>query len=237
MKKFFFPGILMAALIAASLVLFPAAAQQVGSKYKPKATGAPDIAMIFHKLSGAKPDFKRWAMNTDTYRNASKFDKQLVLRDLEGKMMSAYGLVSTSEPVVVHLRTLLSKYTFSHQGYMIDGFKEDTYFDYEFNGENYALVMPGLMDAQWLPVGPEDSKKIESGLIGATRHIDMVLYIDPKFADRATQMTLDGKNYWLLSGAVRALTLYRVDSDEIVWQKNAEAFNSIRQNELIKLYQ
>lgn len=226
---------LLAAFIA-SLI----AATALWAQGKDTPTAAPYIAMIFHKLSGTAPDYDRWAMASESYTQASRFDKAMVREQKATELKSLYSLVTLSEPVVISAPVRLSKYSLTNKGFLIDSFKSDTYFGYEFAGNNYAIVIPSLLDHQWIDVDGDAAKAISNISTYSQGRMRVLLYVEPKFADKSGMMQLGDRYYWLISGQIKDMVLTQLRSDTPLWRKSDGLYSSSggkQQKDLMNLYQ
>lgn len=203
----------------------------------PAATPPQNVAMIFHKLSGMPPNFKKWALMTKEYEEASKFDKVIVRDKKATDLQSSFALTSISEPIVINTPVYVSNYSFTNKGFLIESFREDTYFSYEYGGSDYAIVIPDLIEYQWIAVEGEKAKLIDDAAIAQKRRMRAIVYFEPKYADKSAQMTLDGKPYWLLSGKIRNIALYDASGEKILWEKMSKTYSDKKQRELLNLYQ
>ena len=224
-------------LFIAMMWMIPSTVLVAQTGFMPNATPAQTVAMVYHKMSNVPPNFKKWALMTKDYAAASKFDKVMVRDKKAAEFQAAFSLVSTTEAIVIRTPVYLSRYSFANKGFLIQSFREDTYFSYEYGGDAYAIVIPDLIEYQWVGAEEAAAKKIDDEAKLAKGSLKAILYFEPKFADKSAPMTLDGKKYWLLSGKVRNIALYASDGKTILWQKMSKTYSDKKQRELLNLYQ
>jgi hypothetical protein len=211
---------------------------QTNISVAPPATPAKTVAMVYHKLTGKPPNFKKWALMTKDYLDASKFDKMMVRDKKAAEAQSEYSLLSLNEPVVIRTPVYISKYSFANKGFLIESFREDTYFSYEYGGDSYGIVIPDLIEYQWIAAEQDLAKKIDEAAESSSRRLlPAVIYFEPKFADASAPMQMDGKSYWLLSGRIRNIIIYTADEKTVLWEKQSKVYTDKKQRELMNLYQ
>lgn len=246
MKHLFAPVVVVALLACLGLAAPQALAQAVnpdaatvGSGYVPKAVTDVDIAMIYSRLTGTTPDFKKWVMSTKEYAKESDLTKPTYLEEQSAALGHVYSLLTLSDPIAVPFSAKLAPYSKENGGYVVQNFGEDTFFSFSAGGDNYALVPQGLADHAWLSVNDMAAKDIEAAL-GPTREAYMVIFIQPTFADKAHPIDIDGKTYKLISGKVTNVTIYRVKADRtatVLWAENTKEYNEKQTNDLLNLKQ
>lgn len=240
------PAFAFLPLLATAQIYVPSDFGAAGNAQGPgQPTTAAFVAMIFHKLAGRVPDVEKWALETDEYKKASSFDKQLVFEQELAKLKDIFRMSSLSEPIVIEREEKISEYSFENKGFTIDSFSPESYFPYVFAGGNYAVIIPGLMDQQWLGVAEDAAAmridtlaaKKAAVTVGAQRKINIRLHVEPRYADGRAPMVLDGKSYWLVSGVLKNIIIQ--DGDEIIWQKEtASRLDELtpQNREMLELY-
>jgi hypothetical protein len=220
--------ILLAAAVPAFMLLSWMAPAQIYVP-APEAVEAPTapsyIAMIFHKLAAQVPELEKWALETEEYKKASSFDKQVVYEQELEKLKEVFRLSSLSEPIVIEHEEKISEYSFENKGFTVESFSAESYFPYVFAGRNYAVVIPGLMEQQWLSVPDEtaamriDTLAAKAAALGTVngRKVKIRLYIEPRYADARSTMKLDGRDYWLVSAILKNIAIY--DGQQKIWEK------------------
>lgn len=228
-------ALLLLAVLAAGTAMAARPRQEV---LAPEPTSAGHVALYYHKLTGQAPDFSIWAQGSDDYIQANDFDKELVLREKASEASRAFQLLTFEDPVVVRTKVKLSSYSRARRGFFIQNFKPDTFYSYHFVDRYYALVPLDLLDYQWVPIesGPA-LEKISAAVAGA-KNDELLLYISitPGFADARAPMKVGGKDYWLLSGKVKHISLHDPRSKKLLWENFGRGEMSENQKQLLDLY-
>lgn len=208
-----------------------------GMSYRPAPTTPQDIAIVYHRIIGEMPNIEQWATESDAYQNATTFDRPVVLEQQVGELRNLFHIYSFGEPLVIATPVDLSVYHPVRKGFIVDSFREDTFFTFHYAGDDYAIVVPHLTDFQWLAVEGPAARRIEEARNGpaAKRGLTMLLYVEPKAADKAP-MEIDGKKYKLISAEVSNMALYAARGTTALWERNSARKDEENLNELRGLY-
>lgn len=180
------------------------------------------VAMIFYKLAAQVPELEKWALESEDYKAANSFDKQVVFEQKVSELKDIFRMAALSEPIMAERTEKISEYSFRNKGFTVESFAVDTYFPYTFAGRNYALVIQNLMDQQWLDIADEKmAMVVDTAAVKAEHKVKMRFYIEPKYADSKAPIKLDGKEYWLISGVLKNIAIY--DGDKMLWKKNTKS--------------
>lgn len=230
-------AVMMAGALVASS---PSAAQwatgTTGAEYRPRLSTAEEIAITQHVLSADAPDPAEWAKYTKEYQASNDFDRQKVLEEKRKEYIQKFKLYIKPDALVVRARVQLSPYSELNKGFIIESFTNETFFAYSFAGQNYALVIPKLMDYQWIGIEKQDAELIINALSSQSKKINVVIEVEPKFADK-TPIELQGKKYRLLGGEVVSISLYGSHSDRVLWSRNGIGRAEKSRNSIINLQQ
>lgn len=229
-------------LLALLLYTIPVQGQEISallpSPAQPQTTTPLYIAMVYHKLAGQAPDFQGWARQTASYAAASDFEKVTVLEQEAGQFRDIFSLVTLADPLIVERTVRLGAYSFDNKGFLVGGLDERTYFSSTFYDRNYAVVIPDLMDYQWIAIEGVSAMDLDKAADLSGRNLKLVLYVDPVYADKQAAIPLDGQDYWLLSGRVSRMSLYTPDGQRMLWERNSTVYKEGETNEeILKLYQ
>lgn len=194
------------------------------------------VATLYHIIQQKQPDVAAWARETEAYKNAQGFDKNVVLDAEMARLRNELRLISPLEPVVVNTLVRLSHYSDVTKGYLVDGLGAQTYFPYEFAGENYAIVLPQLVDYEWIGMEGKTHEDIESALRGTTRSMRLSIKLRVNYADN-NSVILNNKPYKLLSGKILSLELYprKGRTDIPLWWMDSREIGDEAQQELMLL--
>jgi hypothetical protein len=231
---------LMAVLLCACLhPAVPAAAQwgtgTTGGEYMPRFSTAEEVAITQHVLSADAPSATEWARHSREYKAANDFDREAVLERKRSEYVEKFRLFTKPETLVIGANVQLSAYSETNKGFVIESFSDETFFSYTFAGQSYAIVIPKLMDYQWMSIDPAAAKELLNATPGSKGKVRMVIEIDPKFADK-NPIELHGKKYRPLAGEVASLSAYPLNSNRAYWARNGIGRAEKNRNEMINLF-
>lgn len=194
------------------------------------------VATLYHIMQRKQPDVAAWARETEAYKNAQGFDKNVVLDAEMARLRNELRLISPYEPITVNTLVRLSHYSDVTKGYLVSGLGAETFFAYEFAGENYAIVLPQLVDYEWIGMEGKKHEDIESALRGTTRSMRLSIKLRINYADK-NSVVLNKKSYKLLSGKILSLELYprKGRTDVPLWWKDSQEVGDEAQQELMQL--
>lgn len=203
----------------------------------PEPTSAGLVSLYFFKLTGQTPDFALWARESDAYRKANDFDKELVAREKAAEASGAFQLLTFDDPIVVRTKVALD-YSRARKGFFIRNFKQDTFYSYHFVDRDYALVPLGIMDYQWIPVPDAAALEKINAALKADQKNEVLLYMSvaPNFADGAAPMKSGDKSYWLLSGKIKRMRIYDSRGRTLLWESYSQGEMDENQKQLLDLY-
>lgn len=229
-----------AALTAVCLLAaMPAAAQwgagTTGGEYRPRISTAEEVAITQHVLSADPPSATEWARHSKEYAAANDFDREAALDLKRREYIEKFRLFSKPEELVIGANVLLSSYSQANKGFIIESFNDQTFFSYEFAGQKYAIVIPKLMEYQWMSVEPDIANKLNVSTVGASGRVRMILEVEPKFADKKP-IELQGTTYRLLAGEVAAISIISPLTGEVLWVRNGPSRAQKVRGDMMKLY-
>lgn len=191
------------------------------------------ISMLFFKMSDIIPDFENWARATQTYEDASRFDKLMVQDKLVDQLNEIFIQIREDDPIYVDVKAGVSKYSMSHQGFLIEDFSQETFFSFTHMGENFAVIPQGINDFQWINVDPGLGKKLGK-MFGPDNKADLQVVLTPVAADANHPLVLGGKKHWLVLAKIDSVRVWDNDGEKILWKSGTVDVN--RAKELMELY-
>jgi hypothetical protein len=222
------------------LAALPAAAQwgtgTTGGEYRPRISTAEEVAIVQHVFAADPPSATEWARHSKEYKEANDFDREAVLDVKRREYIEKFRLFAKPETLVIAANIQLSPYSKVNKGFVIESFNDQTFFSYDFAGQKYAIVIPKLMEYQWMSVDPETAEKIKGAVVSGYGKIRMVLEVEPKFADK-NPIDLQGTTYRLLAGEVATISISALRSDTVLWSRNGPGRAEKVRGDMIKLYE
>lgn len=195
--------------------------QITGAAATDAVTDASRVAVMYYRLSGQLAPFEAWAKATDSYKAASDFDRAQVLEARIAEMKDLYRLGNPADTITVETPARLGEYSFKNKGFIVTSFNSDVYFPFEFGGERFAVIAPDLVDNQWLAVA-EDKKAmlLDTAAARHNRTLRALVQIEPNFADKFKKITLDNKEYAVISGKISSVKIYEPGKNDLLFEQN-----------------
>lgn len=212
----------VAAFGVTALLALPAAAQwgtgTTGLDYRPRISTAEEVAITQHWLSGDPPSAAEWARHSKEYLEANDFSRQAVMEEKRQEYIDKFKLFTKPETIVISSNVKISRYSRENKGFVIESFNNETFFAYTFAGQNYAVVIPKLMDYQWVSIEGDNAARIEHWAPNSNNTVNVVLEVEPKTADK-TPIKLGDKTYRLMSAEVANISIYLQKTDRPLWSR------------------
>ena len=205
-----------------ALLALPAQAQwgtgTTGLDFRPRISTAEEVAITQHWLSGVAPSAEEWARHSKEYKEANDFSRQSVIESKKQEYIQKFRLFTKPETIAINSNVKISRYSQQNKGFVIESFNNETFFAYTFAGKNYAIIVPKLMDYQWLGIEGQTAQTIENVATNYGNKVNLVLEVEPKTADK-TPIKLGDKEYLLMSAEIATLSIYLKKSDRAVWTR------------------
>ncbi len=224
-----------------ALLALPAQAQwgtgTTGLDYRPRISTAEEVAITQHWLSGDAPSAEEWARHSKEYQEANDFTRQSVIEDKKQEYIQKFRLFSKPETLVISSNVKISRYSKENKGFVIESFNNETFFSYNFGGQNYAIVIPKLMDYQWVGIEGENADLISRFAPISANTVNVILEVEPKTADK-TPIKLGDKEYRLMSAEIASISIYLRKSERALWSRpgTGKSTRAKSGNDLLNFY-
>lgn len=226
----------MTVLLLASPVQAQWGTGTTGGNYRAPVSTAEDVAVTQRWLSADPPSAEEWARQSKEYQEANDFDRQSVLEEKKRYYIEKFRLFAKPESLVINTNVYLSPYSEANKGFVIESFNDQTFFAYSFAGQDYAIVVPKIVDYKWLGIEGENVQRINTARVNGRGVVNMLIEVEPKTADK-TPMTIGDKTYRLMSAEVVSLTLYaQKNSDRALWSRNGTGRTTKARGDLMNFY-
>lgn len=203
-------------------------------KFDSKKTDDMTVAILFHKITGQKPDFEIWAQKIHKDFEGTNYELQAKISETARELEQKFDLTVFDEPIHIEAFGTLRQYSKRGGGFFIQEFTKDTFFTYTYNGEHYAVIPTDLMDHQWVEVSEEQMVDFEYHMAGKNK-LYMRLTLAPLQGDRSQKVPLkNGHDNWLLAAKVLDLEFWSPRDKTLVWRMNQDSAQI--KNELLNLY-
>lgn len=206
-RMFFVLGLLSCLFILPSGTLH---AQQ-----KTEATKPLHLAMLYMKLSRQIPDFRDWIEKSPAYLQADHMARADMMLNNLPDMTKTYKLLTPREPIVLEAQTTLGAYQPLRQRFFAPMLNSETFFNYVYLGQNYALVPQGIEAYQWLymPAHIADALARETD---PERNVNIRLYMTPLTAHKKP-VYIGRQPFYPMMATVRALEIWSQDGQRMIW--------------------
>lgn len=201
----------------------------------PTKTDPARVAVLFHRLTGQLPPFEEWAKNTPEFKKASDFERSTVLEVQSALMKDLFRLTTLSEPIVVDMAVRANDYSISNKGFLLGNLTEDVIFPFTYAGRNYAVTIPNLQEAEWLPV--EDEKTAMKLDVAASKHdrlLHAILILNAVSADKKGTIKINGVDYWILGGRLQGIQFYEPGKTELLHEVSYRVEQKEEDNSVIQ---
>tara|TARA_B100000686_G_scaffold334513_1_gene401867 strand:+ start:1646 stop:2425 length:780 start_codon:yes stop_codon:yes gene_type:complete len=199
-----------------------------------KRTDNITVAMLFHKITGQSPDFSNWASQSIPYKNADPTEKNMVMSQVMDKLKTKFALMGYDEPVHVESYITLRQFRPEAGGFFVNEFKNDTYFTYSFDDENYAVIPTDIMDYEFIKLSPEKMEEMAQHITNKNQ-LFMRLSLTPLNGDASEKTRLNnGFENWLMAARVMDIELWSPKDKTLLWRSNEDFYS--QKNKLLNLY-
>lgn len=187
-----------------------------------------EIASLFYKLCDATPNFKKWAENTDTYKETPEFDKKIVLSQEENRLREGFYNLDAKAPINLYFTVTLDQYSVLQRSFFFPNIDSSTYFPYAYAGEEYALFLPGVGRFAQIPI----SKEIADRIMG--EEVSAEFTIIPEKADSKEPLLIHNKDRWVIIGKIAEFKLWNKSKTTLYFSERAPWYQP--KNELVDLF-
>lgn len=239
---------LFAGAVVACLAFFPAmlCAQQMLTD---RTSTAEEVAFTFYKLSKTKPDFKRWADNTDIPRSVTVAEYPAYRRLLLRRLISLYNAYDPEKSLTVRVRANISlrarpKYSLEGTSFApgveisLGDDKKTPYFPYRVADQWVSVVVKDLQRVLSINLSEDSLGRFKHAfrLLGAgERPVTIMIRLKPLSADATAPMHLNGIDQWLLLTEIINASLWNAEG-ELVWEIQDRNYVSPEQKEIEDLF-
>lgn len=208
----------------------------------------------FHKMSGFKPDFKTWILQSEQYNKATPVKKvELLQSDLYRLQNGYYNYMPDTDLITLTLPLLMEIPTMEDvEG---TGSYARVHINFKDLPENYLPMKIGDL---WVAVVIEDFGRIAGISLGADQYAEIArrirhnkarksekpvqttveIQLRPLSVDTSAPMVLDDTEMWLMltEMGTAKLSIASPKGDYKLWEYIAPWYASAEEKDLIKLY-
>lgn len=209
---------------------------QLSQPKMPEQTKAIYIAMLYEKFvhSNTTPDFEEWVQRSPDYQQAELYQRPDIVIKNSKELKTTYDLLTPTEPVVLIIKAHISGYSPAAHGFLVQNFRNMSFFDYTYLGKRYAVVPSGIDRYQILKAVPEEVNEIMRETDNG-RNATLVLSMIPSQAD-PKPIELNGKKYNLMMADISKIEMWSKDTSHIIWDDKMNAPSSVR-SQVLDLFQ
>jgi hypothetical protein len=124
------------------------------------------VAFIYHRLMGTEEaiDFRRMAERSQEARNASGFDRPMVIQEVEDRLRGQFTAADPATEFVIRTEDRIMDYDHDLQEFAIGLFIPGTYLRVEAMERSYPLVFGNAQAARAIPLPPDRAREFDERL-------------------------------------------------------------------------
>lgn len=191
-----------------------------------KPSTSHEIALLYYKMNGVRPNFEEWIMKDNRYLGAQNNQRAALMMTEKTRLSRNYEELDVKNTTLKMRVQVLASVTRSKLGKTILKItfpgKGAVYFPYTVGGQNIAVIPNGIDIYREIPITVDQATYLQAKLDPSGR-TTMVIEIVPVTADNKNQMLLDDTPQWLLLGEIGFIALYN-NLMENVWSFQAPGY-------------
>jgi hypothetical protein len=191
-----------------------------------KPSTSHEIALLYYKMNGVRPNFEEWIMKDNRYLSAQNNQRAALMMTEKTRLSRNYEELDVKNTTLKMRVQVLASVTRSKLGATILKIafpgSGAVYFPYTVGGQNIAVIPNGIDIYREIPITPDQATYLQAKLDPSGR-TTMVIEIVPVTADNKQQMLLDDTPQWLLLGEIGYIALYN-NLMENVWSFQAPGY-------------
>jgi hypothetical protein len=205
---------------------------------KGRPTQPLEIASIFHKKAGTEPDFKGWAEKNKNYTDALEIDKDAMFKRVYSEIVKKFLEIPEDSLLNVQPKVRLGDYSELQGIQIMSSLNEHTFFSYDANGENFAIIPKDIEKFHYIAMSPERHAEFKRKNGG--NHVvraELILKISHIDSERPYPLN-DGVEHWLIAADIAEIRFWSMNSAEsnLLWRYQAPWHVNAADKELLRLY-
>ncbi len=205
-----------------------------------------EIGFAFYKMANTSPDFQKWMMESEEYKNASFGDKtKLLVKGIDDMRKQFHAFAPEEDQLIVGVdgrAVVLPSAEDSRYPYTLNlllGDDEVDFFPYEIAGEWIAVVVKDMPKYLTHNLTQANYDQIQHNLgmplpLTLKKNMKIIFKMKPVSVDAEKPLAMNGHDFWLMMAEPATVSLWRRDS--FVWETKASWYNSDTEIELRKLF-
>ncbi len=191
-----------------------------------KPSTSHEIALLYYKMNGVRPNFEEWIMKDNRYLGAQTNQRAALMMTEKTRLSRNYEELDIKNTVLKMRVQVLASVTRSKLGKTVLKItfpgRGAVYFPYTVGGQNIAVIPNGIDIYREIPISADQATYLQAKLDPSGR-TTMVVEIVPVTADNKQQMVLDDIPQWLLLGEIGYIALYN-NLMENIWSFQAPGY-------------
>lgn len=116
--------------------------KSLADKYFPE-TAPFEISLLYHKIIGTTPNFKKLAMQSPTYLDAPEIGKDIILGDQISRLKALFYALSDKKPITIvdNLSLLPSENDKNDEAFIIKEMNDGLNYIYDIEDETYIVFV------------------------------------------------------------------------------------------------
>lgn len=205
---------------------------------KGRPTQPLEIATVFHKKAKTEPDFRGWAEKNKNYTEALEIDKPKMLTKVYSEIVKKFREMPEDSLINVQPQVLLGDYSELQGIQIMANLNEKTFFSYDANGENFAVIPSKIEDFHYIAMSPERYAEFtkRNGGNYAVR-AELILKISHIDSEKPYPLN-NGVEHWLIAADIAEIRFWNMDESNpvLLWRYQAPWHVNASDKELMRLY-
>lgn len=145
-----------------------------------------EIALLYHKMIGATPDFKKLAMQSPVYLEAPEIGKDIILDNQEKHLEMLYYTLSEKKPIAIidnfTLKRVQNKEDKSEY-FLLEEMDDRLHYIYDIAGDAYIIFIRNAAELKNMYVLSPEQKSLLKRLINSKVMVGAEVVLRPVAAD------------------------------------------------------
>jgi len=204
---------------------------------KDKQTPGHTVYLIFHKLTGLRPNLAAALVSSEKYKNADAAEREILTLNFHNKFSNEFEALNVKESLItvitpVNMETDLNGLRMKVSLVNRVDKNADIYFPYNWGGMSFAVIPDKIASFMEVPMPADQLKKIRRLSDGYMQK--MIVRLLPVSADKTSPIALDGVKQWLILSQIVSVE-YVNSQGQTIWSWADNKYARSTSSELFEL--
>ena len=210
-------------------------------------SSAEDVAIVFYKTAGVKPNFKEWEKKKDEFKTKSLTETQNYIEKENQRFLkkwvefdktdSIININFSAKAIIKPLPLENSKEKPTYNFYILTPNAQKTYFPYIFQDTSFSVIAQDF--EQFLSHKIEETQSfliLKNIDLNKEEPVEVFISIQPQKAYTDKPEHIDGIDQWILMGRITSMRVVATKSSETLLYYGAPWYTSPAGKELKTIY-